>query len=225
LQSYSGKLIHFAVLPNRFDIRAATEDEEREWLAARESAPRIEASLRSDFAYNDVVRLIDVPERCIGAIGAKAENLRRLNTLPVPNINSNLISLAFVIPFHFFREFTQLVAPDEYGQLQRGESDTGDLSGALVTRIQEGRIGAWGNLEGAVMGQIAKWRDQLAESKGLRCDGVILRSSSNCEDLPRCPSAGIYHSELVDEFDWSAIERGILRVWASVFTRKAVAAR
>jgi hypothetical protein len=134
--------------------------------------------------------------------------------------------MAFVIPFHFFREFVQSVAPSEFAEIQKRELSDSlaiEADSRLSDRIANSKIGDWKGLQAVIMKQIDEWSSK--SDPNLVFDGVILRSSGNCEDLPGCSSAGLYHSELVEGFKWPDIERGILRVWASVFNKRALADR
>jgi hypothetical protein len=55
--------------------------------------------------------------------------------------------------------------------------------------------------------------------------GAMLRSSSNCEDLPGFPSAGLYHSEAVTKIANAKVEGAIRKVWASTYGERAVLER
>jgi hypothetical protein len=92
----------------------------------------------------------------------------------------------------------------------------------LRERIERAELGV--DLCETVMNQISIWGGRIEFGPGgsdFFCDGLILRSSTNCEDLPGFPSAGLYHSEFVPILGWDAIASGIRKVWASTYSEKA----
>jgi hypothetical protein len=224
---YSGQLVHLSVLSMSYEVTLADEKTEQEWNEQRLSRRRPPPVLRSDFTYSEVSRLSAIPDSHIDSIGAKARNVRLIGQSGHQAINTKLNDLSFAIPFSYFRDYVQLVAGDEYSEFQ--ESARSDLCGVLYDKISQGRLGEWNHLQTAVMKKIDEWRNEIGFGSGsgseLSCDGVILRSSSNCEDIADCPSAGLYHSELVDGFEWPGLEKGIVRVWSSVFNAKSFNAR
>ncbi|MFN7701567.1 MAG: PEP/pyruvate-binding domain-containing protein [Deltaproteobacteria bacterium] len=64
--------------------------------------------------------------------------------------------------------------------------------------------------------------DELAaRARALRSPRVILRSSTNAEDLPGWSGAGLYDSIAADATDRADLARALCAVWASVYTLRA----
>jgi hypothetical protein len=209
---HDGRLVHLTVSQNEFRVEPATEDDEAAWIAQKQSERR-SLDLEFDFECAEIRNLRDFERD--NAIGSKARHLRQMMAFGIPNVNFGVSEVAFVIPFHYFHEFTVSVAGDDLRLLfeTRNEAQLKTLAASIRAKIEAGPLGEELRLH---FSQIDP------ETFG---DGLIFRSSTNCEDLPGFPSAGLYRSEAVTENSWAAFARAIRSVWASTYSDKAILER
>jgi hypothetical protein len=225
-EPFEGKFAHLIVEQNDFTVEAANPEDAAAWLA-QQSSRRLDAPpLAFNFEASDLLFVRDaLSQETIKSIGSKAANLGCILAHGA-ELNNQVNMLAFVVPFSYWRDFVTLVAPEEYQEIRKPETVEGRaLCAILRSKIESGSIGEWRNLREQFLAKLREWDGVIpfgqSADGGLSCNGLILRSSTNCEDLPGFPSAGLYHSDAVPVFEWNAIERGILRVWASVFSDRA----
>jgi hypothetical protein len=203
---YENQIVRLTVKQSGYGIVPATEDEQAAWLAGRNSR-KAPIALRADFRSDGIEQLKKITRSHWHAIGSKAENLLLVMSAIGGQINNRVNELAFVIPFHYFRNVVGPVDADPP---------------VLRERIERAEFGV--GFREKVMNEIRRWEGQIQFGAGhspFFCDGLILRSSTNCEDLPGFPSAGLYHSEFVPVFEWEPITRGIQKVWKSTYSEKA----
>jgi hypothetical protein len=186
-QQYDGQLIHLTISQNSFDLKTATEDDEALWLIQRITG-RSTIQLDFEFDYAEVTQLKTIRADRVKSIGAKAFNLLQIMRMEIKTVNSAILTMAFVIPFSFFKRFISSVAAPEFAAIvDSGTSEAAvkDTAKRLREKIERSRIGDDLKIQLMRIGRI--WRDSK-----LCGDGVIFRSSTNCEDIPGFPSAGLY---------------------------------
>jgi hypothetical protein len=245
---YDGKLIRLQIGHNDFDVKLATEQEEAEWKERVQSmrGERAVPVLKINTSVNELISLPDVqmPDDLLttdpnldrmtavcDSIGSKALNLARFLTWDLRPTNNTGNKAAFVIPFHYFHQYVNEVAGAEISLLsspETSEDDAVSLCGTIRSKILGGRIPENWNLLRAIEARLEGWRGKVKfdgpAGSGFVADGVIFRSSTNCEDLPGFPSAGLYESVPVEAkgpLKGESIEKAVLQVWASVFLSKA----
>jgi len=241
---YDGQLIKLVVGYGDYQLTPATEEEEAAWLAkVALNSVRVKPTLQVNTTTQHLVKLKEVPivEDMLStdpklasataistSIGSKALNLARFLHWDIRGTNNTGNKASFVVPFYFFREYLSMVAPAEVALLaspDTSEEDAISLCETIRENIVSDSIPKDWSLLDDVSGEIGAWRKTISFSPSkdvpFYADGVIFRSSTNCEDLPGFPSAGLYVSEPVREMTKATFEKAILRVWASVYLDKA----
>lgn len=245
LASFDGQLICLTVDHSDYTVKLATEEEEMKWKASNdeELSLRPVPVLTANMDISTLVPLTEVqmPEDMLTtdadlghmkdiceAIGSKALNLARFLSWGLKPANNVGNKLAFVIPYYWFYQHVSLVAGAEVALLC--DPDTSEEDGVLLcseirSKILNSTMDEDSVLFRDVKARFEGWMNQISfdASSGAPfiADGVILRSSTNCEDLPGFPSAGLYESHPVTDFSIGKISQGILKVWASTFLSKA----
>ncbi|MDE3125174.1 MAG: hypothetical protein KGK14_06645, partial [Bacteroidota bacterium] len=163
------------------------------------------------------------------SIGSKALNLARFLQWDIKQVNNSGSNVSFVIPFYFFHNYIQTVVPKEnfekLADSNTDESTAVTICAQIREAILSGSIPSDWKLIDQVETFMNEWKSSISfkESAGrpFYADGAIFRSSTNCEDLPGFPSAGLYISEPLTDLSPKQIETAILKVWASVYLEKA----
>lgn len=251
---FDGKLIKLVVNHGDYSVSLADEAEETLWNAQIQSyrANRVCPELSLDTSTSGLVLLkhvrmtddmlntdseLGLATAIAHSIGSKALNLARFLSWDLQPVNNTGNNIAFVIPFSYYVQYVSQVVAAELAVLQSPET-TEDEARAICRvireKILEGHIPRDWQLIDMVKEHIVDWTKEISfdSSSGhpFTSHGVIFRSSTNCEDLPGFPSAGLYVSEKVRTADGpelniddmeEAFEAAILTVWASVFLEKA----
>jgi phosphoglucan,water dikinase len=162
--------------------------------------------------------ILALEEASMNNAGPKAEALRRLAGLSELEPDAGYpagyrVPPALAIPFGVMEEaLEQAGRGGEYETLLRKLDAPGaeDLDGTLekLRRLIE---------ELPFPGEAAK---EVAE-RFAGDESLVVRSSSNCEDLPGLSGAGLYDTVL--DVRPSAVSGAVRKVWASLFTRRAAA--
>lgn len=251
---FDGKLIKLVVNHGDYTVSLADEAEETLWNQQIESykAARKSPALSLDTSTSGLVLLkhvrmiedmlttdtdLGLATSLAQSIGSKALNLARFLSWDLQPVNNTGNNIAFVIPFSYFVQYTSQLAEAELNVLQSPETTEAEarsICGVIRQKILEGRIPRDWQLVDMVKEHIEDWTKEISfdarSGHPFSSHGVIFRSSTNCEDLPGFPSAGLYVSEKVsmansddlevDDYE-EAFEEAILNVWASVFLDKA----
>ena len=250
---FDGKLIKLVVNHGDYTVSLADEAEETLWNQQIESyrAARACPPLQMDTSTSGLVLLkhvrmiedmlstdseLTLATSIAHSIGSKALNLARFLSWDLQPVNNTGNNIAFVIPFSYFVQYTSQVAAAELAVLQSPETtevEAKAICAVIRQKILDGRIPRDWQLVAMVKEHIVDWKKEISfdSSSGhpFTAHGVIFRSSTNCEDLPGFPSAGLYVSEKVhmqsgaenvDDYE-DEFEFAILKVWASVFFDKA----
>jgi len=148
--------------------------------------------------------------------GGKADGLRLLAELAGNAEEGFKTPPSLVIPFGVMEKALHA----GYGQQQR----YAELIHRLDTSEGEGLLIA--------LEQIHSLIESLAIDNEIACriqkkfsvnEKLVIRSSANCEDLMELTGAGLYDS--IVNISSSEVENGIRKVWASLWTKRAVLAR
>jgi hypothetical protein len=241
---YDGKLVQLLVNHGDFTLAEATEDQEVAWLAQKSllqkrSCPplKVDTSIPGPILLRDV----QIPEDLLStdpklplataisnSIGSKALNLARFLQWGLKPCNNTGNNVSFIIPFYYFVHYVRGVAAEEIAMLSDpavNEDSAKTLCSTIRERILGGSLPTEWQLLEAVEQHIEDWKKVVcfnqSRNEPFTADGVIFRSSTNCEDLPGFPSAGLYVSEPVTDPGKAQFEKAILKVWASVFLEKA----
>lgn len=204
LRALDGKLVRLEVEAQDYDIRAATEDEYRQWRKSREKADPVQISLvDEDIGLPDIC---DIGMDDIGAVGGKAAHLGLLCGIE-PRIET---PGGFVVPVYYFLRHIRQAGLDGNVKNISGPEDLSVIRWGMRARP------VWSDLLAAVR---AKMREFDSEK-------VILRSSTNIEDIPGFSGAGLYTSEIVPvDADDETLSNAINTVWASAWRERAWAER
>jgi pyruvate, water dikinase len=211
LARWDGRLVRLVVGATSYTVEDVTAaDAEAAWRARRPSEVRLPAIDRERTALLDVddVTLVDLP-----AVGGKAAHygeLRHIVGLDTPDgfVVPVAHYVAFLREHRFDRRIDKLLAEPRFRTDARYRRDALDQ---LRDDIRDASVDA---------ALVAAIRDRLdAEFPGRR---MRFRSSTNAEDLERCIGAGLYTSTAVDPaVPDRTIERGLRKVWASVWNLRA----
>jgi hypothetical protein len=149
------------------------------------------------------------PRNSVAKIGAKANNYMLLeHDFPA------YVSKGFAITmWEYFRVLHRSGADELVNLLPAMKTDlqVDSLLGQIRDRIRSAQ------LDSSLLSLLNEVRDKYFDGKKIR-----LRSSTNCEDLPRFNGAGLYLSEGLKPNDRSSVVREkILDVYASMWTRAA----
>lgn len=171
--------------------------------------------------------------------GAKADAARRLQELSKQADSGFKTPLTFVVAFGVMEQWlgSQPELHEEYRKclalLKEHPAGVPASLPASARELRAGRdAGAPGLEHGAVIDRLTglirqivvpdEFVAQVAQAFGQKAR-LIVRSSSNCEDLEGFASAGLYES--IAGVAPSDISEALKRVWASLWTKRAVAQR
>jgi len=201
-----GQLVRLEVGAQDYDLRAATEDEARAHWANEAQRPSF--APERDLSRTELIDQCALDFDDVDVAGAKAANMGVLCTLASEGIT---VPPGFVVPFAHYAAHLRSsgVARRVRAFLEsdaRGADPTAPLAG-FQRGIAEAPVDA------ALLGRV---RDRVrALAPGGR---VILRSSTNAEDLPGFNGAGLYSSRIIDADASDAVIADALRhIWASVW--------
>ncbi|MCB9595372.1 MAG: hypothetical protein H6719_21815 [Sandaracinaceae bacterium] len=205
LTALEGQLVRLDVGAQEWTIRAATREEaEASWAGVERPTFTPPRNLRARALVDQCsLGFDDVP-----SAGAKASNMGVLCRLAEQGVS---VPPGFVIPFaHYVEHLTRHGLDPRIRAFLEGSDRRGDPTAALEA-LRAAIIAA--PVAPALLGQV---RDRIrALSPGGR---VILRSSTNAEDLPGFNGAGLYSSEMIDADASDEEIAGVLRrIWASVW--------
>ena len=229
-------LAHVAVLsasrgiPN-MALRGAFRDERITSLAGRWARLRVEARgfslaetqerpgvhpragpaiMRPDGNAHDLSPLAALDIGDIAQVGAKAAQLGEVARRGFPTAGG------FVIPVGHYLAHLRTTGIDVTASSLRAQPGFGRerASRAAVLQTLRDRIEA-APVAPALLDQLATRAGALGASR------VILRSSTNAEDLPGWSGAGLYDSITADAHDRYALADALKRVWASTYSLRA----
>jgi len=233
LAKLEGKCVFLSVTRMEYKIEAVTDESKAEkWFASRATIVSKNIKLNYSLEKTGVLELLDFRNKAdpVKLIGAKAKGLLDIATIPnlkVCGLSQVVTDNAMVVPFHVYQEHV-----------------IGSKCGGLIDALQDIDIDLLDEAKSkAIIDQIIKTPIQNDKIKtklltvlhswkehGLlnTASGVIFRSSTNVEDLEGFNGAGLYLSEPLPSakcLDWDAISDAIQRVWASVWSKRAIIER
>lgn len=172
--------------------------------AASLALPSVDATSLALVSLADL-SLDDVPR-----VGTKAAQLAEVRRLGLPTADG------FVVPMGHYLAHLSRSAIDTHASTLRAipgfDRDRGVRDRALAAL--RARIGS-ADVDAALLDAL------VARAATLGAARVILRSSTNAEDLPGWSGAGLYDSVVADAHDRDELARALREVWASVYTVRA----
>lgn len=215
VREYDGRWVSLHAESRSCTVRLATEKEVNE-ARARVNPSRSMLVPRADLTVSELRPLDKMKFSDVTAYGAKAANLGALKA----RVSWVRIPPGFGIPFLYYRAHLMASGADSLIESllrdPRFASDAAWRREALrpiTDRIISER------LDPTVLRNVARRVNDLLGGKG-----VFVRSSTNAEDLEGFSGAGLYETVPNVTGD-EALERAIKRIWASVWSPKAVEAR
>ncbi|MEW5743542.1 MAG: PEP/pyruvate-binding domain-containing protein, partial [Myxococcota bacterium] len=207
---FIGKLVHYKVGPDGFELKEATQAEANAWLE-KMRPPKVQKPPR-DLSQKNVVDLDQLSNKDTKAFGAKAANLGELrNILPAAQVPDG-----YGIPFSFYDDFMKAnglydaakkMMADPKFQADPAERDR-QLS-AFRRKVRDAPVPP--QLEA----KLAALQAKFPADQALRC-----RSSTNNEDLPGFNGAGLYDS-YTHRPDEGKLSSTVKQVWASLWNYRA----
>jgi len=209
LRALAGQVVRLDVAPQEYRItRADRADAERAWAAMRPATrfvPPLDASAR------ELREVSDIGPGDVATVGAKAAQLGAVDSLGGDVATPG----GFAIPFARYLQHLQPFAAGITAMLR----DDGFRDNVAS------RTRALDDLRQMVRDRPvdpALLRDVTRRIHGFHAARVILRSSTNAEDLVGFNGAGLYESVVIPgDADQAAIADALRRVWASVWLLRA----
>jgi len=250
LEEYEGKLVRLEAESNDYDIEEVSLAEAEQWWAAHRPDAGPPAAVDRDYrAIEDLLELDtdDQPVALVSRIGGKAANLARLYAL----LPAEYRVPAFAIPFAYFEDFMRSNTLTDPGADPPREVTYTEYVEELARDEEFSTDSAWrrdvlwdlrsrmlyeAQLDEELVAALAQMIVEIFGDSGVR---VRFRSSSNAEDALEFSGAGLYDSTTVcaaDSLDTDrdgpsrcdvyqdeerSIERGLRRVWASLYNARA----
>jgi len=207
---FIGKMVHYKVGPDGFEIREATPAEAEAFL--EKMRPKTVQKPPRDLTQKNILDLDDLANKDSKAFGAKAANLGELrNVLP-----ASMVPDGHAIPFSFYDDFMK--ANGLYDAAKRMMANPQFKSDPAV---RERELTAFRRLvrNATVPPQLEAKLDALQKkfpaNQAIRC-----RSSTNNEDLPGFNGAGLYDS-YTHRPDEGRLSNTVKQVWASLWNYRA----
>jgi phosphoglucan,water dikinase len=211
LKKLSGKPIRICVTADTFEIDAAKMNNGDAFAGG--TVRVIVPEVPSEFPSGKIITL-DMVSAATG--GAKADGARRLTEIARLNKTDFDVPRGVVIPFGVMEESLRSVptleaeycaALKEIDRLQGPEMEE------RLQRLRELVLNLPADDE-LVSGVMAHFKKD---------DRLMVRSSSNCEDIEGLSGAGLYDS--IPDVPQSGIAGAVRKVWASLWNKRAAAAR
>lgn len=209
---YDGQYVRLDVGAFEYSLRAATREEADEWFEAHRPPPVQVPPL--DLSVTDLVDVDNIGHGDVGFAGGKASGFGELRKIG----GDVVVRPGFVIPMYEYRRFLE---------------ETG-ISAEILAMLEDPLFRADGNVRRE---RLAALRDRIRTAPvnpdlvarleteiSARFPGlpVRFRSSTNAEDLDGYTGAGLYTSTGVELGNPDrTIERGIRKVWASLWNQRA----
>lgn len=211
LVALEGKLVHLRVLPNDYEIRAASLEQAQAFWRARD--PQTPVNLARNVQATGLVELSFAGAHSTVTIGAKAANFAELANMGMPVPEDH-----FAIPFYFYDQHMKknglykvldaMIAEEKFHQdptHRRARLKT------LRKLIKDAPLDP--HLNKIVHERIGFFS---------RFPSYRFRSSTNAEDLAIFSGAGLYDSTSAKRANKKkTVERAVKKVWASLWNWRA----
>ncbi len=203
--SLDGILVRLQITPQEFTLTRTNDAEARAaWAQRRPPAPSLPAP---DLRATRIADLCDLRMSSTGAYGAKASQLGEICAAGFRTPGGFTIPLS-----HYFAHLDRLGVRAGIPAMAR---DQGVLSNRATRASRLGQLSQIINQGGIDPALLREVQRRVASMRGR----IILRSSTNAEDLPGFNGAGLYRSVVVGPNPSAAdLERAIKDVWSSVWT-------
>jgi hypothetical protein len=202
-RAFEGRTARLVVGARSFTLEATEEAPLARERASR-PLPPVDASARALLTLEGLT-LEDVPR-----VGTKAAQLGEVRALGLPTADGFVVPMGQYLA-HLERNGLDVRAAT-LREDARFETDRALRDRALASL--RARL-ASAELDPLLLEELA------LRAAALETERVILRSSTNAEDLPGWSGAGLYDSVVVEAHDREALARALREVWASVYTLRA----
>ncbi len=208
IQKLIGKLVHYKVTQDGFQIREATEKEvETHFSKLRPAKPQVPPRNLEEKA---IKKLDEISFQDSKTFGVKASNLAAMRKFKYPE---GMIPDGYAVPFYFYDSFMkqnglykkaqQIISNPKFKQNEQSQLTL------LRNLIKQAPVPMW--MDEA----LEKLRKSFPEGTSLRC-----RSSTNNEDLPGFSGAGLYGS-FTHQADEGYLSKSVKQVFASLWNYRA----
>lgn len=210
IQPLLGKLVRYAVGPDGYELREATQAEVDAFLESKR--PATGQSPPRDLSVTEVQPLEQVGNVNTDSVGAKAANVGELRKIFPPGVSPD----GYAIPFALYDRFMSV-----NGLYQAAREMMADADFKADPAIREQRLAAFRRrlrdapVPADVRQKLDALRARFPADAAIRC-----RSSTNNEDLPGFNGAGLYDS-YTHRPDEGRLERTVKQVWASLWNYRA----
>jgi hypothetical protein len=205
-----GKMVHYKVTPDGYEITEADPAKAQEWLDA--VRPATAQSPERDLTVTDIARLDDMGHADVSAFGAKAANVAELRQI----LPAGMVPDGAAVPFAFYDELMKANGLyDEAAQMMADPAFKADpaVREAKLKKLRKKIKKA--TVPPALSAKIKALQDSFPATQPLRC-----RSSTNNEDLEGFNGAGLYDSK-THRPDEGHLENTLKQVWASLWNYRA----
>lgn len=207
---FIGKLVHYTVGPDGFELREATPAEAEAYL--EKMRPKTVQKPPRDLSQKNILDLDDIANKDTKTFGAKAANLGELrNVLP-----ASMVPDGYGIPFSFYDDFMKANGLyDAAKKMMANPQFKSDPS------VRERELTAFrrkvrdATVPPQLEAKLAALQKKFPPGQGIRC-----RSSTNNEDLPGFNGAGLYDS-YTHRPDEGRLSNTVKQVWASLWNYRA----
>ncbi|NOY92520.1 MAG: hypothetical protein GXP55_15105 [Deltaproteobacteria bacterium] len=209
LRALQDQVVRLDVAPQDFHLTAATRSEaEQSWVARRPTQPFVPPLDASARAIREVS---DLSSSDVDTVGAKAAQLGAVNSLGGEVVTPGGFAIPFARYIEHLRPFSAGIDAMLHDAGFRGNAaDRARALAQLRQMIQTREVNA------------TLLRDVTRRIHGFHARRVILRSSTNAEDLVGFNGAGLYESVVIaGDADDTAIADALRKVWASVWLLRA----
>lgn len=199
------QMVEFRVLKDTF------------YIAQKNQAVKVrqtkEIILNKNLKVDSLIDVRNLNFRSANFAGNKAANFGVLNSLSQTH-GFKVPEGGFAIPFYYYEQHLKSTKVDELIKLAIKYQNTPEKLDAYLGMIREEILVT--KLDAKLIAEVKK---KLVKS-GFKT--FRFRSSTNAEDAEGFSGAGLYDSKTVSLIDTSkSIEKGILKVWASLWSNKA----
>lgn len=208
VKALEGKLVRLAIDGRGHTLEPASQaDAERSWAAKRPAQTQVPLRDDADVGLPSLAQL-DLAD--VARVGAKAAQLGLVTR--VAN-GAFRVPRGFALPMHAYAKFLSRNGLDRRIEAMLADPRFQGDPEVRARRLDELRaaIEAAPVPDEVMTPLLRRMREVLPPGK------VRLRSSTNAEDLPGFNGAGLYRSTRVDPGDRADVERGLRRVWSSVW--------